>query len=141
MKTDVKEKEQAKADYNEAVNAGITAFLGEQVKADIFCIKVGQLKPGSTATVTLKYLSELPAENGAVRLTVPTTIAPRYVPPTDNTEAAKHIAAIPHTWSSPVSLTFDLEAVMRSKIKSVKSPSHKLSKVVNTEEDERHVAR
>ncbi len=137
----MKEKEKAKAEYQEAVNRGMTAVLGEEVKADIFCIKVGQLKPGSSATVTLKYLAELPVEDGAVRLTVPTTVAPRYVPPTDKTEAAAHIASIPHTWSSPVAMTFELEAVMKVKIKSVKSPSHKLSEVVDSIENGQHVAR
>ena len=59
-------------------------------------------------------------------MTVPTTIAPRYVPPTDNSEAAKAIAAIPYSLNTPAPLTFDLEIVSQTKIVSVKSPSHSL---------------
>jgi hypothetical protein len=66
-------------------------------------------------------------EDKAIRLTVPTTIAPRYVPPTDNSEAAKLIGAIPYSLNSPAPLSFELEVLSQSAIKSIISPSHTLT--------------
>jgi len=83
-----------------------TAVLLEETSADIFRIKVGQLKPGAGAKITIVYISELPVEEKAIRMTVPTTIAPRYVPPTDNSKAAKLIGAIPYSLDSPAPLSF-----------------------------------
>ena len=48
------------------------------------------------------------------------------MPPTDDTEAAKIIGAIPYSLDTPAPLTFSLEVLSQSKVKSIKSPSHKL---------------
>ena len=104
-----------------------TAVLLEETSPDIFRIKLGQLKPGAGAKIWINYISELPVENKSVRFTVPTTIAPRYVPPTDQTEAAKVISEIPYSFNSPAPLNVNLEVVANSKIESISSPSHKFS--------------
>ena len=109
-----------------------TAVLLEETTPDVFRIKLGQLKPGEGAKITLVYISELPVEEQAIRLTVPTTIAPRYVPPTDDSEAAKVIGAIKYSLDSPSPLTFNLEVLSHSKITSVKSPSHTLETDLST---------
>ncbi len=90
-----------------------------------------------------RYLAELPAEEKGVRLTVPTTVAPRYIPPTDQTEAARKIAALPHATSSAVPMCFELEVVAKSRISSVRSPSHQLTPktVEDKVEGGKHVAR
>ena len=36
-----------------------TAILLEETQPDIFQIKLGQLKPGATANITIKYLTEI----------------------------------------------------------------------------------
>lgn len=54
VKTAVKEKEEARKEYDDAVRNRTTAFLAEETKTDIFQIKVGHLKPGATAKVTLR---------------------------------------------------------------------------------------
>jgi len=79
----------------------------------------------------------LPVEDKAIRLTVPTTIAPRYVPPTDDSEAAKLIKAIPYSLNSPAPLSFELEVLSQSSIKSIKSPSHTLTTELANNADEK----
>jgi hypothetical protein len=110
-----------------------TAVLLEETTPDIFRIKVGQLKPGAGATIRLEYISELPAEDNSARLTVPTTIAPRYVPPTDGSEAAKLIAQIPYSLTTPAPLKVNLEIVSGAKIAAVRSPSHSLETQIGGE--------
>ena len=77
IETEVKKKEEAKEEYNQAMYEGNTAILLEETAADIFSMKLGQLKPGAGAKVKLTYIMELPVEDKSVRLTIPTIIAPR----------------------------------------------------------------
>ncbi len=59
------------------------------------------------------------------RLTIPTTIAPKYIPPTEsNTPAAKRLAAIDYDFKTPAPLSFQLTAEMSSRVLAVSSPSH-----------------
>ena len=122
--THVKEKDKAREDYDDAVRNKKTAVLLEETQPDIFQIKLGQLKPGAGATITIKYIGELPVEDGKSKLTIPTTIAPRYVPSEDNSDAASKIASIPYSSNTPAPLSVKFAGVMQCKIKSVKSPSH-----------------
>jgi len=56
----VKEKEEARADFEEAVDDGQSAYLGEQTRRDIFKISVGNIPlDGSLVTVELVYVIPL----------------------------------------------------------------------------------
>ena len=101
-------------------------------------MKIGQLKAGEKAQVKLTYIMELPVEERAVRLTIPTTIAPRYIPSNDDSLAAKEISKISYKDdSSPKTpLHVNLEAFMKGKILEVVSPTHDLDVKINQEPDE-----
>ena len=77
---------------------------------------LGELDGGETCSLTLTYILEAPVEEGKVRLSIPTTVAPRYalLPPQD----------IERITACSAQLTFHLTTVMRSQIVSVASPSH-----------------
>jgi len=123
----IQEKEKAQKLYDEAIKEKKTAFLLNETKGDIFQLKIGNLSPGAGCKVTITYLMELPVEDGKTRLTIPTTIAPKYVPSADGSEIAKKIASIEYDFSSPAPLHFCLEIAMTTKISSVTSPSHQIS--------------
>jgi len=125
--TKVKEKEDAREEYNEAVANRQTAFLLEETKADIFEIKVGHLSPGAGCKIKITYLSELPVEEGKTKLTIPTTVAPRYVPLSDGSQQAKKIASIQHDFSSPVKMDMNLQVLMMTEILTIMSPTHSLT--------------
>jgi len=120
----VKEKEQAKKDYDDAVASKKTGFLMQQARPDILQISVGHLSPGAAASISLTYITEAGVEGDQYRFTVPTTISPKYIPPYDNSPEAAAIASIPYDFKSPAKLTFKLEVGMKSRIQSVTSPSH-----------------
>ena len=65
-------------DYDQAIRCGNSAILLEETAPDIFSMKLGQLKAGAGATIRLTYIMELPMEDYTIRMTIPTTIAPRY---------------------------------------------------------------
>ena len=122
--TEIREIDRARDEYHDAIRNSKTAVLLEETQPDIFQIKLGQLKPGATANIKIKYLTELIVEDGNIKLTIPTTIAPRYIPYNDNSDAAKKIAYIPYSLSTPAPLTIAFNGIMQTKIKSVKSPSN-----------------
>ena len=67
--TEVKEKEKARREYDEAIKDKKTAVLLEETQPDIFRIKLGQLKPGAGAEIVITYMSELPVEDLKTKLT------------------------------------------------------------------------
>ena len=122
----VKEREEAKKDYDEAIEQGKTGFLMEQTRPDILEISVGNLSPGAGCTISLTYIYEAALEVAKTRLTIPTTISPKYIPFHDTSPEAKRIAAIKYDFNTPAPLSFDLEVLMKSRIENVSSPSHKV---------------
>ena len=123
ISTQIKEKQQARNDYDDAMQSKKTAVLLEEIQPDIFQINVGYLNPNEEAKISISYVSELPVEDGKIKLTIPTTIAPRYVSNSDNSDAAKQIAAIPYSTNTPAPLSFNLTGLAQSRVKSFKSPS------------------
>ena len=131
IKTEVKRKEEARKDYETAVERRQTAVLLEERKQDILCVKVGALSPGSGCTVRIVYLSELPVQGGQARLTVPTTVAPRYT----TGQGGADLAALQHSTASPAPLTLQLQLVSQTEILGVSSPSHALSQSTQSRPD------
>jgi len=77
----VKEKEEARAEYEEALENGQNAYLVEQVRADIFIIRAGNLPEGKLVKITLVYVTYLDTiDEDTVRFVFPTDVAPRYSP-------------------------------------------------------------
>ncbi|MEI7445365.1 MAG: VIT and VWA domain-containing protein, partial [Burkholderiales bacterium] len=68
---------EADARYEEAVAAGDAPIRLRKGPDGLFTVDLGNLKPGETADIELRYAQPLRVEQGRVRLSVPTTIAPR----------------------------------------------------------------
>lgn len=81
---ELKEKQQAQREYNDALRDHHGAYLLEQDEnsQDNFIINVGALPPNKECHITISYVSELELiQNGTkIRFVIPTTIAPRYNP-------------------------------------------------------------
>lgn len=75
-------KPKASKKYTEAVDAGDTAILVTQV-ADLYTIQIGNVPAGEAVAIHITYGEMLVPNDGVVRVSLPTTIAPRYgTPPT-----------------------------------------------------------
>eukprot|EP00088_Acartia_fossae_P063718 TRINITY_DN7790_c0_g1_i13.p1 TRINITY_DN7790_c0_g1~~TRINITY_DN7790_c0_g1_i13.p1 ORF type:complete len:839 (-),score=227.84 TRINITY_DN7790_c0_g1_i13:710-3172(-) len=132
----VKPNAEAEKDYKEAVEQGRTGFLAQSVRPDMLQMKVGHLSPGAACTITLTYIMEaaLDAEGNKVRLTIPTTISPKYVPYHDRSDEAKKISSIQYDFNTPAPMSFSVSCTMKTKIEEVTSPSHDI-RVVGQEEE------
>lgn len=122
-----KETEEAKTDYEHAIQSGHSAFLVEEKLPDVFKAKIGNLAAGSGAKIRLTYVTELKVEGGEIRFYLPTTIAPRYVPSTDGSSAAKDLASIKYSQESHYKVDFNITVQMASAIKEIRSPTHKIT--------------
>ncbi|GAA3509302.1 Ca-activated chloride channel family protein [Streptosporangium album] len=78
----LKERGQARADYDQAVAEGRRAAIAEEDRPDVFTIRVGNIVPGERVTVHLTLNQPLPYEDGAATFRFPLVVAPRYIPGT-----------------------------------------------------------
>ncbi|KAF3032935.1 hypothetical protein E8E12_004772 [Didymella heteroderae] len=123
---EVKEKENAKKVYKEAVDRGETAGLLEQLPeaSDVFTTTIGNIPPGAKVTVDITYLGELKhdMEVDGIRFTIPTSICPRY----------GNVSDCPQNLGGTIAITVDAEMAQGSFIQRLQSPSHPISMSMGT---------
>ncbi|KAK9521317.1 hypothetical protein VZT92_021134 [Zoarces viviparus] len=80
---EVKEKKEAREEYDDALSSGQQAFLLEESdqSPDIFSLSVGSLPPGESASIRLEYVTELAVQaDEGLRFCLPAVLNPRYQP-------------------------------------------------------------
>ena len=77
---DIKERDEAKAIYEEAKAAGKKAALVEQQRPNIFTNSVANIGPGETVLVRIEYQEPVHQSGGRFSLRLPLVVAPRYSP-------------------------------------------------------------
>ncbi|KAF2709596.1 hypothetical protein K504DRAFT_432315 [Pleomassaria siparia CBS 279.74] len=119
----VKEKAEARKTYKEAKERGENAALLEQLPdaADVFTTSVSNIPPGASVDVTITYVQELKhdAEVDGIRLTMPTSIAPRY-----GSYPGRLMESSPVNVSKGLSITIDISMADGIPVRKVISPSH-----------------
>jgi Ca-activated chloride channel family protein len=127
----VDETDQAIEKYDDAISQGHGAYLLEHHRPDVFSVRVGNLKPRQAVTIRLTYVTDLQIVDRAIRLSFPTTIAPRYATAsgTDPIDAAIDGDALnpPHVLSVPYGLSMEMEIDLGKALANVTSPSHRLT--------------
>src|SRR5215207_3456128 len=76
----LKERGQARADYDAAVKEGRRASIAEEERPGVFTMRVGNLLPGERVTVRLVMTGPLPWDDGEATFRFPLVVAPRYIP-------------------------------------------------------------
>ncbi|MBK8554565.1 MAG: VWA domain-containing protein [Lewinellaceae bacterium] len=74
----IKEKKQARQDYEQAKSEGKRASLLEQERPNVFQMNVANIMPGDTIKVSLQYTELLVPESGVYSFVYPTVVGPRY---------------------------------------------------------------
>uniref|UniRef100_A0A672HY84 von Willebrand factor A domain-containing protein 5A-like n=1 Tax=Salarias fasciatus TaxID=181472 RepID=A0A672HY84_SALFA len=80
---EVKEKQEAREEYDDALSSGQQAFLLEESdqSPDVFSMRVGCLPPGESASIRLEYVTELAVQaDEGLRFCLPAVLNPRYTP-------------------------------------------------------------
>ncbi|KAM9733374.1 von Willebrand factor A domain-containing protein 5A-like [Menidia menidia] len=121
---EVKEKQQAREEYDDALSSGQQAFLLEESEqsSDIFSMSVGSLPPGESASIRLEYVTELAVQaDDGLRFCLPAVLNPRYQPQ-GAAGVAVQVTSVPASLV-PYSLSFSARVSAPRRISKVESSS------------------
>ncbi|WP_077000077.1 VIT domain-containing protein [Variovorax sp. KK3] len=88
----IREKQQARIDYDAARKEGKTAALLEQHLPNVFQMNVANILPGDEVKVELRYTELLVPQAGNYQFVFPTVVGPRYNSPQSAQKDAKWVA-------------------------------------------------
>lgn len=142
------EREEAFKKYDDALVSGHGAALVDQERANVFTASIGNVLAGETVTIEVEYVERVGVDEGSLRVSIPTLVAPRYVPgkpagdrtsfgaadPTDRVPDADRISPKIGDVDYEISLALALHVDVRAR---VSSPSHAI--VVDEREGVKHV--
>ncbi len=111
LKAQIKERGQARADYEQAKQQGRSASLLEQQRPNVFQMNVANILPGDEIRVELSYTELLVPTEGTYAFVYPTVVGPRYAGKTGTeSSTGEPWVANPYTHAGEKpSTTFDLE--------------------------------
>jgi Ca-activated chloride channel family protein len=110
---EIREREQARKEYEQAKSEGRKAALIEQQRPNDFTTSVSSVMPDEDVVIEIAYQEMARYENGEYRLRFPMVVAPRYTP--SHTSAASVAAKLPFTPSGgnnnggTIALSVDLQ--------------------------------
>ncbi|XP_070826565.1 von Willebrand factor A domain-containing protein 5A-like isoform X2 [Chaetodon trifascialis] len=119
---EVKEKQEAREDYDDALSSGQQAFLLEESEQspDIFSLSVGSLPPGESASIRLEYVTELAVQaDDGLRFCLPAVLNPRYQPQ-GSKGASVQVTSVPASLV-PYSLSFSARVSSPRPVSKVES--------------------
>jgi hypothetical protein len=126
--TTVKEKEEAKKEYDTAVQAKKTAIKVDHESADTRVLTLGNFPPKSELIVRLESDVVLSMNGAEVRFVLPTVVSEKYDPYAARTQSfSTHAANVSDRVDAKdleYRLTMELDIQMPSTITKVRSPSH-----------------
>ncbi|HRI67209.1 MAG TPA: VIT and VWA domain-containing protein [Polyangium sp.] len=144
IEAEVQEREAAFAKYDEAIAKGHGAALLEQERPNVFTASVGNLLPNEETVIEVAYIQKLTADEGALRLMIPTLVAPKYIPgvptgdrsahgmanPTDIVPDADRIS--PKIGDVKYGLSMDIVFDLGRKV-TIESPSHAIQTIAESD--------
>jgi Ca-activated chloride channel family protein len=126
----IKERENAKQEFETAKREGKSASLLEESRPNVFTMNVANVLPGDTIAVELKYTELLVPTDGAYEFVYPTVVGPRYSEKhaSQASPGDEFIAAAYTHQGEPPRSEFHLTGVVSTgmPIQELASPSHQL---------------
>jgi Ca-activated chloride channel homolog len=132
----IKEREQARVEFDNAKRDGKSASLLEQDRPNVFKMNVANVMPGDTISVELRYTEILVPTDGVYEFVYPTVVGPRYSEKRENEASpADDFVKAPYAHAGqPPRSEFHLTAVVSTgvPIRELWSPSHQLVSPMTT---------
>lgn len=130
LRAQIREKQKAQEDYQQAKSAGKTAALLEQQRENVFQMNVANILPGDVVDVELRYTELLLPEAGTYRFVFPTVVGPRYNgKPGSESHQAEPWVAMPYLPAGELARdSFSLQVDLQSPVplSGIASPSHRI---------------
>jgi Ca-activated chloride channel family protein len=130
IKAQIREKQQARAEYQAAKSAGKSAALLEQHRPNVFKMNVANILPGDVVDVELQYTELVVPTDSVYEFVFPTVVGPRYTTqpqagtsPLDRWQQNPYLRA-----GESAADDFDLHVTINSGIplKETSSPTHRV---------------
>ncbi|HEV7486719.1 MAG TPA: marine proteobacterial sortase target protein [Thermoanaerobaculia bacterium] len=106
---EIREREQARKEYEQAKSEGRKAALVEQQRPNVFTTSVSSVMPDEDVVIEIAYQEMARYENGEYRLRFPMVVAKRYSPVQTTPQIIEKAVPVCCTEASHVSLTVDLQ--------------------------------
>jgi Ca-activated chloride channel family protein len=133
----IREKQQARIEYDNAKREGKTSALLEQHRPNVFEMNVANILPGDDVAVELRYTELLVPQSGNYQFVFPTVVGPRYNSPQSENAQAKWVAQPTLPAGVAPSTSFKLKASIDTPmgIKEIRSATHTID-VKKSDEDQ-----
>ncbi len=106
---EIRERAEARAEYEAAKQAGQRASLIEQERPNIFTTSVANVGPGDEIAVEIEYQDRVLYRDGRFSLRFPMVVAPRYVGATPS--PALTVSTAPASASAPTAVVPDADRI------------------------------
>jgi Ca-activated chloride channel family protein len=137
VRATIRERQQARQEFETAKKAGKNAALLEQQRPNVFTMDVANVMPGQRVDVQLDYSELLVPTAGVYEFVFPTVVGPRYsaIPERNAAESDRWVATPYLRQDQPPTSTFELEGTVTAgvPIRELASPSHTLRSHGSTE--------
>ncbi|MFV3412971.1 VIT domain-containing protein [Pseudomonas nitroreducens] len=130
IQAQIREKQRAKAEYQQAKQDGKTAALLEQERENVFQMKVANILPGDVVQVELRYSELLVPTDGKFQFVFPTVVGPRYNGRHESGSGQQRWIESPYLPAGQPSATkfaLQVELLAPVQIGEIASPSHPLA--------------
>ena len=124
----IREKQQARIEYETAKQEGKATALLEQHRPNVFEMNVANILPGDDVAVELRYTELVTPHDAVYGFVFPTVVGPRYNSP-QGAGAAERWVATPHLPAGvPSASAFEIKVVLDTPVpvKEVASRSHEV---------------
>ncbi len=134
----IREKQQAKIEYDTAKREGKTAALLEQHLPNVFQMNVANILPGDDVKVELRYSELLVPQSGNYAFVFPTVVGPRYNSPQSSNAQAPWVGQPTLRAGVAAGTTFRLKASIDTPmgLKEIRSMTHAIA--VKKSDEDRH---
>jgi Ca-activated chloride channel family protein len=138
----IREKQQARIDYDNAKKEGRTAALLEQHLPNVFQMNVASILPGDDVRVELRYTELLVPQAGNYQFVFPTVVGPRYNSPQSENAQAKWVAQPTLREGVAPNTAFKLKVALDTPlgIKEIRSTTHAIDVRKNNDDQRADVA-
>ena len=92
----IKKREEARQDYEEAKSEGKSASLLEQERPNVFTMNVANIMPGDTVQIELHYTELIGSVENIYEFVFPTVVGPRYASPAEYDDSETQWVAAPY---------------------------------------------
>src|SRR5688572_22959318 len=126
----IKEREQAKKDFEQAKEEGKSASLLEQQRPNVFSMSLANVMPQEQVEIELRYTELIVPTDNVYEVVFPTVVGPRYMSPNDQAKNEDGFVSSPyqHQGTKPASaLHISAKIFAGLPIYDLSCPSHQIS--------------